>query len=254
MSSSESMFRLDGKTVVLTGASSGLGARFVHALADAGANVVAAACRVERVVDVAQGRSTVFPVRCDVTSEVDRTALVEVARNRFGRIDVLVNNAGVTGDVSPAELQSSAAFRAVLATNLEAAFALSTGCFEDIARQGGSIINVASILGLVASAPFNQAAYCASKAGLIGLTRELAVEWARREVRVNALAPGYFASEGTDALMADEASRKWIERNCPMGRIGGEGELDGALIYLASAASTYMTGQVLVVDGGWTAR
>jgi NAD(P)-dependent dehydrogenase (short-subunit alcohol dehydrogenase family) len=119
---------------------------------------------------------------------------------------------------------------------------------------GGSIVNVASMLGLVASAPVKQASYCASKGGLVNLTRELAVQWARRGVRVNAIAPGWFRSEMTEAMFGDERSMAFVRRDAPMARPGDEHELDAALLFLASDASSYITGQVLCVDGGWTAR
>src|SRR5690606_32589246 len=120
---------------------------------------------------------------------------------------------------------------------------------------GGSLVNVSSVLGLVASAPIAQTSYVASKRGVVALTRELGCQWARRGLRINALAPGWFRSEMTDeSMFGDERSMRWIRTNCPMGRAGDEGELDGALLFLASDASTYVTGQTLAVDGGWTAR
>jgi hypothetical protein len=122
-------------------------------------------------------------------------------------------------------------------------------------EQGaGSIVNVSSVFGQVASSPVPDAGYVASKHAVNGLTRELGVQWAKQGVRVNAIAPGWFASEMTDAMLEDERSRRWLERNCPMGRIGRPDELDGVLLFLASDASAYCTGQIIAVDGGWTAR
>jgi NAD(P)-dependent dehydrogenase (short-subunit alcohol dehydrogenase family) len=123
-----------------------------------------------------------------------------------------------------------------------------------IAQGRGSIINVSSMFGLVAAAPIKQASYCASKGAVVNLTRELGVQWARKGVRVNSIAPGWFPSEMTAELLHDPASTQWVERNCPMARAGTGAELDGALLFLASNASSYCTGQTISIDGGWTAR
>ena len=242
------MFSLDGRTVLVTGASSGLGARFARVLAEAGATVFAAARRVDRLAALGPG---IHPVGCDVSVETERTALVETALAATGRVDVLVNNAGVPGRLR-AESEGAADFAEVLAVNVVAPFHLARLVAES--GTGRSIVNVSSILGLVSGAPLGGAGYAASKAGLIGLTRELAGQWGATGIRVNALAPGWFRSEMTEELFADERSSRWVERNTMLGRGGEPGELDGALLFLASDASSYCTGQVLVVDGGWTAR
>jgi NAD(P)-dependent dehydrogenase (short-subunit alcohol dehydrogenase family) len=247
------LFSLSGRTAVVTGASSGLGARFAAVLAAAGATVFAAGRRADRLAAVAADAG-IHAVACDVAREEDRVRLVETALAATGRLDVLVNNAGQGGSPRAAD-ESSRDFAQVLAVNLVAPFHLARLVAEsgppDTAR---SIVNVASILGLVSAAPLGGASYAASKSGLIGLTRELAGQWGRAGVRVNALAPGWFHTEMTAGLFADAGSRQWVEKNTMLRRGGHGGELDGALLFLASDASSYCTGQILVVDGGWTAR
>jgi len=240
------LFSLEGRTAVVTGASSGLGARFATVLAQEGATVFAAARRVERIPTSAG----IHPVACDVSVAEDRDSLMRTAFAATGRLDVLVNNAGTSGATS-AEQETATDFTEVLAVNLVAPFHLCRLAAESGVR---SIVNVASVLGLVSTAPIGGASYSASKAGLIGLTRELAGQWGGDGVRVNALAPGWFRSEMTEELFADERSSRWVTRNTMLGRAGESGELDGALLFLASDASSYCTGQILVVDGGWTAR
>jgi len=249
-------FSLRGRTAVVTGASSGLGARFATVLASAGATVFAAARRLEKLKELADDDPRIRPVVCDVSREADRVRLMEVALDETGRIDVLVNNAGTPGAVR-AEDESADDFADVLAVNLVAPFHLARLLAEAVVASPGrtrSVVNVSSVLGLVSGAPLGGAAYAASKAGLVGLTRELAGQWGRSGVRVNALAPGWFRSEMTDGLFSDERARRWVERGTMLGRGGEQGELDGALLYLASDASSYCTGHVLTVDGGWTAR
>jgi NAD(P)-dependent dehydrogenase (short-subunit alcohol dehydrogenase family) len=253
--SSQALFSLEGRTAVVTGASSGLGARFATVLAAAGATVFAAARRVDRLAEVAAADHRIHPVACDVSLDSDRVRLVETALAGTGRLDILVNNAGAAGAASAAD-ETADAFAAVLAVNLVAPFHLARLLAETQppATVARSIINVSSILGLVSAAPLGGASYAASKAGLVGLTRELAGQWGRAGVRVNALAPGWFRSEMTEELFADPRSSEWVRRNTMLRRPGDGTELDGALLFLASDASSYCTGQVLVVDGGWTAR
>jgi NAD(P)-dependent dehydrogenase (short-subunit alcohol dehydrogenase family) len=248
-----SLSDLTGKVAVVTGASSGLGARFASVLADAGAQVVAAARRLERLEQLAEGREIV-PVRCDVTDDSDVGRLVETTLARFGRIDVCVNNAGASSG-GPERQATLDAFRGVLRLNLEAVFALSQAVAVPMrAQSSGSVINISSMFSLVASAPVPDAGYVASKSAVNGLTRELAAQWAREGVRVNAIAPGFFRSEMTADLVEDERSQRWFERLCPMGRPGRPEELDGILLFLASDASSYCTGQIFAIDGGWTIR
>jgi NAD(P)-dependent dehydrogenase (short-subunit alcohol dehydrogenase family) len=188
-----------------------------------------------------------------LSAHADLERLVATTLDRHGRIDVLVNNAGIAGAVS-AEDEPMEHFRAVLEVNLMSKFALTQLVARAMLRQGrGSVINVASVLGLVASGQIPQASYSASKGGLVHLTRELAAQWARRGVRVNAIAPGWFPSEMTESMFADERALRWMRRNTPMGRTGELRELDGVLLFLASDASSYVTGQAIAVDGGWVA-
>jgi NAD(P)-dependent dehydrogenase (short-subunit alcohol dehydrogenase family) len=245
---------LTDRVAIVTGASSGLGARFASVLAEAGANVVAAARRPDRLEALAAANTRIHPVPCDVTDDGDRGRLVATALERFGRVDVCVNNAGAGSGGADAQ-RTVETFRHVLRLNLEAVFALSQAVSQPMREQGGgSVINISSMFSLVASAPVPDAGYVASKSAVNGLTRELAAQWARDGIRVNAIAPGFFASEMTAELVEDERSKRWFERMCPMGRPGRPEELDGILLFLASDASSYCTGQVFAIDGGWTIR
>jgi NAD(P)-dependent dehydrogenase (short-subunit alcohol dehydrogenase family) len=250
------MFRLDGRTAILTGASSGLGVVMAEALAGAGANVVLAARRTERIAELERSIESAggkaFAVPCDVTREEDVDRLIAAARERYGSIDVLVNNAGVA-DPRPAEEESLDQFKRVLDTNLNGVFLCTQRCSRVMLEAGkGVIINIASVLGVVGAGQIAQASYTASKGAVVNLTRELAAQWARRGIRVNALLPGWFPSEMTAEMFASDDSKRWIRNRTPMGRAGDPRELNGALLFLASDASTYVTGAMILVDGGWT--
>jgi len=248
------LFRLDGRVAVVTGASSGLGARFARVLHGAGATVVLAARRLDRLEALAAELPGSVAVACDVSVDADLERLAATTIERFGRIDVLVNNAGI-GTPMPAEDEPIDHFRQVVEVNLNALFLLSQLVGRQMIGQGsGSIVNIASMLGLVASAPVKQASYTASKGAVVNLTRELGAQWARKGVRVNAIAPGYFPSEMTADMWDDDTTMTYIRRNTPMGRGGADHELDGVLLFLAGDASTFVTGQTIAVDGGWTAR
>ena len=250
MSSVLDLFRLDGKVAVVTGASSGLGAGFARALAEAGADVVLAA-RADRLTEVARRVQDTghraLTVATDICDPEQCEAMARAAVDEFGRVDILINNAG-TGTAVPALKERPEDFRRVVDINLNGAYWAAQACGR-VMQPGSSIVNVASVLGLIKSyAP--QAAYAASKAGLIGLTRDLAQQWTgRRGIRVNAVAPGYFASELT-AQIPEEQLMTFIQQTSPMGRPGLQHELDAAVVFLASPASSYVTGATLAVDGG----
>jgi NAD(P)-dependent dehydrogenase (short-subunit alcohol dehydrogenase family) len=193
-------------------------------------------------------------VRCDVADPADRAALIESALGLSGRIDILVNNAGVSSEGNGAQAGLDALSR-VFAVNVEAVFALTHMVAGHMFERGcGSVINISSMFGQVAATPVGDAPYVASKSAVNGLTRELANQWAPSGVRVNAIAPGWFATEMNSGLFEDERSTRWLAGQCPMGRPGREHELDGVLLFLASDASSYCTGQVIAIDGGWTIR
>ncbi|QAY62131.1 SDR family oxidoreductase [Xylanimonas allomyrinae] len=246
-------FRLDGRAVLLTGASSGLGLGFAHALAAVGASLLLVARRGDRLAALADdlsaagARAATFVA--DVSDPDQCRSAAAAAVDEFGRIDVLVNNAGA-GTSVPSSRETEEGFRRVLDVNLCGTFWMSQACAPHM-PHGSAIVNVASVLGHVAPR-FPQAAYAASKAGVLGLTRDLAQEWSSRKgIRVNALSPGYFTSEMTER--DGDQLRAMVSRESMLGRFGEQRELDAALVFLASPASSYMTGASLVVDGGMSA-
>ena len=248
------IFDLSDKVAVVTGASSGLGDRFVRVLHAAGASVVAVARRTDRLAALADELDRVLPITADLAEDTDVQAIVPLAVERYGQVDILINNAGFGSPASALD-EPMDSFRRTLEVNLVGAFHLARlAAAPMIAAGNGSIINISSILGLVAAWPIPDASYSSSKGALVSLTRDLACQWAQYGVRVNALAPGFFPSESSAPMAEDEASQRYLRTGCPMRRMGEPDELDGAVLFLASDASTYMTGQVLTIDGGWTAH
>jgi NAD(P)-dependent dehydrogenase (short-subunit alcohol dehydrogenase family) len=244
-------FRLDGKVAIVTGASSGIGARFARVLDALGATVVVAARRVDRIETLAASLQHGHAVACDVGEEGASAALVWTTVERHARVDVVVANAGIT-NVTPALRDTPDGFARVVGIDLVAPFEIAQAAAAHMrtAGEGGSIVNIASGAAFHSTPLLPQAGYVAAKTGLVGLTRELAMQWARYKIRVNALCPGMFPSEMTAELVESEDLRTAFERNVPLGRVGAEHELDAALAFLATPASSYMTGQTLVVDGG----
>ncbi len=245
-------FRLDGKVALVTGASSGLGVAIAQCLAEAGADVVLGARRLDRLEETkslveAASRKAVT-VQTDVTDPDQCTAMVAAAVEAFGKVNVLVNNAGF-GWAAPATRETPEQFLKVIDVNLNGQYWMAQA-FARAVTEGGSLINISSVLGLKAS-HVPQAAYSASKAALIGLTRDLAMQWTgRKGIRVNAIAPGYFPSEMTDEMA--EGTAEMIKLVTPIGRLGEPHEIGDACVYLASEASSYVTGITLPVDGGMT--
>ena len=247
-------FRLDGKVALVTGASSGLGERFARVLHAAGAQVAVTARRAERLGALVADLPGSLAVAADLADAADREQVVASVVERFGTVDVLVNNAGTTS-VGAIEDEDLDTFRAVLELNVTAVWHLAKLCGAPMTSKGsGSIVNIASIIGLVSGVPIKQANYAASKGAVVNLTRELAVQWARKGVRVNAICPGWFPTEMTAGMDTDEGSMRYIRTNTPMARMGRADELDGALLLLASDAGRFITGHALVVDGGWISR
>lgn len=256
MPSVPSLFDLTGRVAIVTGGSRGLGLEMAEGLAEAGARLMLCARREEwllpAVADLRGRGVTVEGLTCDVAKPDQVQAVVDRTLATYGRIDILVNNAGVTWAAPPEDMPVDK-WQQVIDVNLTGAFLFSQAAGREMLKAGyGRIINVSSIAGIIASVKGpHYAAYAASKAGLMGLTRELAATWGRQGIRVNAIAPGYFHSRLADGAIAMvEPELKAIS---PMGRVGAAGELKGVVVFLAADASNYITGQVMVVDGGWSA-
>ncbi len=251
------LFDLSGQVALVTGGSRGLGQEMAEGLAEAGASLMLLARREQWLTPaVEQFRSHGYKCEgmlCDVSNPAEVQATVDRTIQTYGQIDILVNNAGVTWG-QPIEDHSLEKWEMVLQINLTGAFLFSQRVGREmLKRKSGNIINVASIAGLRGTMESGQhiVGYVAAKGGLMAMTREFATKWARRGIRVNAIAPGFFPSRMTERVL--EETQPLIEAGVPMGRVGREGELKGVAVFLASSASGYITGQTIIVDGGSTA-
>jgi NAD(P)-dependent dehydrogenase (short-subunit alcohol dehydrogenase family) len=247
-------FDLSGRVAVVTGASSGLGEALARGLASAGARVAAVARRQDRLGKLADEIGG-LAAGCDLLDLAALGGMVSRIADELGRPEILVNTAGNIFSREPAEREPLEAIRQTLELNLVAPFRLAQEVFPHMRAAGrGSIVNVSSISGHVGIPGIPQASYAASKLGLSGLTAELAVQWARHGIRVNTVAPGFFRSEITDEMYTDERSLAWLRRNTLLPYQGSVEDFVGAVLWLASDAGRFVTGQTVVVDGGWTAR
>jgi NAD(P)-dependent dehydrogenase (short-subunit alcohol dehydrogenase family) len=252
------LFRLDGKTAIITGGGRGLGQYFAEALTDAGANVVLcsrklAACEeVQREIEARGGKA--LALACDVTQQSDAKRVVEATQQHFGAIDILVNNSGATWG-APAEQMPLDKFDHVIDVNVKGTFIMSqlVGNAMIARGQGGKIINIASVAGLIGGRPkyFQAVGYHTSKGAIVNMTRDLATNWARYAITVNAIAPGWFPTRMSRGLI--EQYEKEMLADIPLARFGKSDDLKGVIVFLASHASNYMTGQTVAVDGGVTA-
>jgi gluconate 5-dehydrogenase len=251
----QQLFDLSGKTAIVTGGSRGLGLEMAEGLAEAGASLMLCARREEWLTPAVKEMNArgfgVDGALCDVSKPADVQAVVDKTVARYGKVDILINNAGVTWGDEPERMPLDK-WQRVIDANLTGAFLFSQAAARDmLTRQWGRIINIASIAGIHASVNGpHYAGYAASKAGLMGLTRELAASWGGRGIRVNAIAPGFFHSRMADAVI--EKVEPQIKAGSPIPRVGDAGELKGVAVFLAADASNYITGQVIIVDGGRT--
>lgn len=253
------LFDLTGKVALITGASSGLGVQFAKALAGQGADIAICARRVDRLEAVKKEIEALgvkcFATRCDVTDTESVKAMVAAVEAEYGKIDILINNAGVGSGTAATEM-SDEDWNRVISTNLTAVYTVAREVGKVMIKNHyGKIVNLGSVHSEIVMNntmwPVN--AYAAAKGGVKMLTKALAVEWAKMGVTVNAIGPAYFGSEMTADITTNAAYQGIADMYCPMGRFGREGELNGAVIYFSSDASSYTTGQILLIDGGWSA-
>ena len=249
------MANLDGRVVLLTGSTGGLGRRAARALSDAGASVAAVARREDVLDRLAEEIPTLVAFPADLADLDSVAPLVAQVCDRLGRVDVLINNAAALSVNGRADTEPLTSMKANLDVNVVAPMLLAQAVFPGMKERGhGVIINVTSIVAEVGIDRFPQTSYAATKGALAVLTRAWAVQWARFGIRANALAPGFFATEMNANVVDDAATHAWVAENAPLGRVGAPPDVDGALLFLASDASAYVTGQTIVVDGGWTSR
>jgi len=246
-------FKLEGKVALISGAGSGLGRQFAETLSDAGASVVLAARRREKLEETAEivrsKGGNAYCLELDVTDSLSVTNCIRETISEAGVPDILVNNAGIAKQAFVTDT-SEDDWDAVLDTNLKGVFLMAQAVAKSMitANKPGSIINIASILGLRVSKAL--ASYVAAKSAVVQLTKAMAIEWSRHNIRVNAIAPGYFVTEINEQQFADGAADGFLRQRVPMGRVGELGEIAGPLLLLASDAGSYMTGSIVVVDGG----
>lgn len=253
---SSKLFDLTGRVAVITGASSGLGVQMAKALALQGANIAILARRVERLEKVAEEIRALgvkcISIRCDVTDTESIKLAAELTEKEFGKVDILINNAG-SGGIGPAEEMTDETWNDVVNVDLTGVFKVAREFGKImIKNKYGRIINIASMYGLVGNMAHPTAAYHAAKGGVVNLTRALASEWAKYGITVNAICPGYFATELTQETLDTEYFTNYMKATVPVGRYGKEGELDAAAVFLASDQASYVTGVNLPVDGGYT--
>ena len=250
-------FNFEGQTALVTGASSGLGKQFALLLASAGADVAIAARREDKLKEVAEeiealGRKALILVM-DVTKEEEIAAGFAKIKTEWQKIDIVVNKAGISS-AAPAEEMSFEDWQRVVDVNLTGVFLVAKHAGALMKeKKYGRIINLASIYGLVGNSAFNVANYHATKGAVVNLTRALAAEWAKYQITVNAIGPGFFESEMTGDFINTDDFKQYVAISCPMKRVGKKGELNTALLFLADKASSYVTGQTIAVDGCWTA-
>ncbi len=253
MTKAADMFSLKGRVALVTGASSGLGQQFARALADNGASVALVARRADRIkafaAELEKSGAKVVAIEADVTDRAAMLRAFDAAEKALGLVTILVNNAGVAQEGVRAVELAPEEWRRVLSTNVDAVFFWAQEAAKRMLAKGakGAIVNIASVLGLRCAK--GSVSYATAKAAVIQVTKALAIEWAFKGVRVNAIAPGWFVTEINDEYLNGEAGAA-IKREIPMGRFGNAGDLDGALLLMVSDAGAYMTGATIVVDGG----
>jgi len=250
------IFDLTGRVAVVTGASSGLGVQMAKAFARQGADMVILARRLEKlekVADEIRGLGVkCLPIRCDVTNTEDVKKAAEIVEKEFGKVDILVNNAG-SGHVGPTEETTDDQWNGVINLDLNGVFKVTREFGKLMIKNNyGRVINIASMYGLVGNSALPCAGYHAAKGGVVNFTRALASEWAKYGINVNCICPGYFETELTVDTLNTESFTNYMKATVPLGRYGREGELDSTAIYLASEASSYVTGVIIPVDGGYT--